>query len=89
VSLREFARIMPKLAAVLRIECPHVVGRGDVEHAVDSENGALIVPPVNSRVPTPPIIVGGTPPRAPVTTRVVHARVRRFTLSVVICVRAL
>ena len=49
----------------------------------------LIVPPVNSRVPTPPMIVGGTPPLGPVNTRDIHASVRFFTFDVSICLRLL
>jgi hypothetical protein len=47
------------------------------------------VPPVNSRVPTPPMMVGGTPPRAPVAMRAIHASVRLFTFARLICLSAL
>ena len=48
-----------------------------------------MVPPVNSRVPTPPMIVGGTPPRGPVRTFVIHASVRFFTFDVLISLSVL
>jgi hypothetical protein len=76
---------VPDLAAVERVDRPHVVGSGRIQNAATCRTAPLMVPPVNSRVPTPPMIVGGTPPRGPVRTRVIQARVRFLTFDVLTC----